>query len=66
VIAPASTGKDSNNKIKVINILHKYNLIRDSVIIFERLTIIVVIMLIAPIIDDKPAKCNEKIQKSTL
>ena len=66
VIAPAKTGNDSNSNTSVINILHKYNLIRDNTITFTRLTIIVVIILIDPIMDDIPAKCNEKIQKSTL
>ena len=62
VIAPASTGKDSNNKINVINILHKYNLSRDKLNTFERLITIVVIILIAPIIEDNPAKWSAKIQ----
>lgn len=66
VIAPANTGSDNNSKTNVTNILHKYNLIRDKVITIHRLIMIVVIILIAPIIDDNPARCNEKIQKSTL
>jgi len=66
VIAPARTGSDSNNRTKVTNIPHRYNLIRDRLIPPKRLTIIVVIILILPIIDDNPAKCNEKIAKSTL
>lgn len=56
MIAPASTGSDNNNRINVINILHKYSLNRDKLITFDRLTVIVVIILIAPIIEDKPAK----------
>jgi len=47
-----------------MSILHKYNLIRDN--LTDRLIKIVVIILIAPTIDESPAKCNEKIQKSTL
>jgi len=66
VIAPARTGNDNSSKISVINILHKYNLNRESTATLDRLITIVVIILIDPIIDDKPAKCNEKIQKSTL
>jgi len=66
VIAPASTGRDNNSKINVTNMLHKYRLIRENLITIHRLIMIVVIILIAPIIDDNPAKCNEKIQKSTL
>lgn len=62
VIAPANTGSDNKSKINVINILHRYRFIRESDIIFDRLIMIVVIILIAPIIDDRPAKCNEKIQ----
>lgn len=47
-----------------MSMLHKYKLIRDS--LTRRLTRIVVIILIAPMIEESPAKCREKIQKSTL
>lgn len=66
VIAPANTGNDKSNRIRVTNIPHKYNLIRDKLIPPKRLIVIVVIILILPIIDDNPAKCSEKIAKSTL
>lgn len=62
---PANTGKDNNNKIAVMKIAHtnKGNLCRDIplVLIFK----VVVIKLIAPNIDEIPAKCRLKIAKST-
>ncbi|CAL1548990.1 unnamed protein product, partial [Lymnaea stagnalis] len=65
VIAPAKTGKESNSKKAVTNTDHTNNLIRSKVIPGDRILKIVVIKLIAPKILDKPAKCNEKIAKST-
>jgi len=56
VIAPASTGRDSSSKIVVIKILHKNRGVRSNVIIFGRIFIIVVMKLIAPKIDEIPAK----------
>ena len=66
VIAPANTGSDSNNKTAVIRTLHTKSGIRSSVIPAGRMLMQVVIKLIAPKIDDAPARCNEKIVKSTL
>ena len=65
VIAPAKTGTANNNKIVVILIdqVNKVNCSNFLLIFF--ILIIVVIKLIAPIIDDIPARCKEKIDKST-
>ncbi len=65
VIAPANTGKDSNNKIAVISTDHTNKGIRSNVIPFDRMLIIVVIKFTAPRIDEIPAKWREKIAKST-
>jgi hypothetical protein len=66
VIAPASTGKDSNNKIAVIKTVqtNKGNLLK--VIPLHLIFWIVTIKLIAPAIDEIPAKCKLKIAQSTL
>jgi hypothetical protein len=65
VIAPANTGKDNNNSIAVTKIAHtnKGNLCKDIplVLIFK----VVLIKLIAPNIEETPAKCKLKIAKST-
>ena len=65
VIAPASTGSDSNNKTAVI-ITDQQN--RGKLYIAKpipRVLRIVAIKLIAPSILDAPAKCRLKIPKST-
>lgn len=65
VIAPASTGKDKSNKIVVRSVAHEnrvlYLIKKDLTFIF----LIVLIKLVEPKIEDVPAKCNEKIEKST-
>ena len=65
MIPPANTGKDNNNNIAVTNIAqaNKGNLCSDipGALIFKT----VVIKLIAPNRDETPARCNEKIAKST-
>lgn len=64
-MAPANTGKDNNNRTAVTKIAQQnkgilwYNI--PCVLIF----IMVVIKLIAPNKEDTPARCNEKIIKST-
>jgi hypothetical protein len=65
VIAPANTGKLNNNKNAVINTDHtnKGNLFIS--IPRQRILNIVTIKLIAPAIEDTPAKCNAKIPAST-
>jgi len=65
VIAPANTGRDNSNKMAVINTDQTNKGIRSKVIPFDRMLIIVVIKFTAPKIDEIPAKCNEKIAKST-
>jgi len=65
VIAPAKTGNDSNSRIVVINTDHTNKGIFSIVIFFWRIFIIVEIKLIDPRIDETPAKCREKIVRST-
>lgn len=64
-MAPASTGNDSSNKIAVINTDHTNSGICSNPIDFTFRFIIVAIKLIAPKIDDTPARCKEKIAIST-
>jgi hypothetical protein len=65
VIAPASTGKDRRRRTTVIATAHTNRGIRSSRKPFHRMLMIVVIKLIAPKIEDAPAKCKEKIARST-
>ena len=65
VIAPAKTGRDNNNNTAVIPTDQTKRGISFSPIPSERILIIVVIKLIAPKIEEIPAKCNEKMAKST-
>jgi hypothetical protein len=65
VIAPARTGKDNNNKTAVINTAQTNKGIRWKVIPGLLIFKIVVIKLLAPKIDEIPAKCRLKIAKST-
>jgi len=65
VIAPASTGKESKSKTAVI-FTDQTNKGRCSKPIpMDRILIIVVMKLIAPRIDEAPARCKEKIAIST-
>jgi len=64
-MAPANTGNDSSSKNAVIPTAQTNNGIWSNERLFNRILIIVVIKLIAPKIDEIPAKCNEKIAKST-
>ena len=59
VIAPAKTGNDNNNKNAVIYTAQTNNGVRFAVIPGARIFVIVTIKLIAPRIDETPAKCNE-------
>ena len=65
VIAPAKTGSESNSRKAVIRIDHtkrgSWFIVRPKVLIFK----IVTMKLIAPIIEDAPARCKLKIPKST-
>ena len=64
-MAPAKTGKLNKSKKAVTNTDHTNKLRRSKVIPGARILIIVVIKLMAPKIEDIPAKCKEKIAKST-
>ena len=65
MIAPASTGKDNNNKNAVINTDHTYKGNLCINIPGLRILKIVTMKLIAPKIEDAPAICKLKIAKST-
>jgi len=65
VIAPAKTGSDNNNKIAVIRTDQTNKGKRLIDIPRARILIIVTIKLMAPAIDETPAKCNENIPIST-
>jgi hypothetical protein len=65
VIAPANTGRDSNNSTAVISTDQTNNGMESNDIEADRMFIIVVIKLIAPKIEDAPAKCSLKIARST-
>lgn len=64
-MAPAKTGKDNRRRIAVINTAHTNNGINIKPIKPLRIFTDVVIKLIAPKIEEAPAKCKEKIAKST-
>ena len=65
MIAPANTGKDSNNKNAVIRIDHTKRGIRWKPIPGARMLKIVVIKFMAPKIELIPDKCKLKIAQST-
>jgi hypothetical protein len=65
VIAPARTGKDSRRRMAVKNTDQTNNGIRSQVIPGVRILIMVEMKLIAPKIDETPARCSLKIVKST-
>ncbi|KAF5289591.1 hypothetical protein FQA39_LY15038 [Lamprigera yunnana] len=65
VIAPASTGKDNRSRTAVITTAQTNKGIRSRVIPLTRILITVEIKLIAPKIDEIPAKWSLKIVKST-
>jgi hypothetical protein len=64
-LLPAKTGRASNNNIAVTNTAHPNNGILCNTCPGIRIFIIVVIKFIAPNKEEIPAKCNEKIAKST-
>ena len=66
VIAPAKTGSERSKSKAVIPTDHTNKGIRSRVILGARMLMIVVIKLIAPRIEEAPAKCREKIERSTL
>lgn len=65
VMAPARTGRDRSSKIVVINTAHTNSGIRSRRMPSHRMFITVVIKLIDPRIEDTPARCREKIARST-
>jgi hypothetical protein len=65
VIAPANTGKDKSNKIAVINTAHANKGIRSNNMPNTRKFPNVLMKFTAPKIELTPAKCKEKIAKST-
>lgn len=64
-MAPANTGRDKSNNTTVIKIDHTNKGIRLKVIAADRMFIMVVIKFTAPKILDTPARCSEKIVRST-
>ena len=64
-MAPASTGRERSNKIVVIKTAQVNRGIRSRNIPITRKFLSVLIKLIAPKIEEIPAKCKEKIAKST-
>jgi hypothetical protein len=64
VIAPAKTGKERRSKTAVIRTDHTNKDIESKEREDDRMLIIVVIKLIAPRIEEVPARCREKIVKS--
>lgn len=65
MIPAAKAGKATTRRTEVISTDHTNKGIRNSVIPFGRIFIIVTIIFIAPNIDEAPAKCIDKIAKST-
>jgi len=65
VIAPANTGRDKSNSTAVIRTAHVNRGIRSNTIPKTRRFPTVEIKLTAPKIDLTPAKCKEKMAKST-
>lgn len=65
VIAPASTGKESRSKNAVIRILQTKRGIAYRGMPCARMLKMVTMKLIAPRMEDIPAKCRLKIPKST-
>lgn len=64
-MAPASTGSDRRRSRTVSVTAHANSGTRSNRIPFHRMFITVVMKLTAPKIDEAPAKCREKIAKST-
>jgi hypothetical protein len=65
VIHPPKTGNDNSNKKAVMNTAQANKGTRCAAIPGARIFIIVTIKLIAPRIDEAPATCKLKIDKST-
>jgi len=65
VIAPAKTGSDNSRSTAVISTDHTNRGIESKDMEADRMFMIVVIKLIAPKMEEAPAKCNLKIARST-
>ena len=65
MIAPANTGKDRSSKTAVIKTDHENKDIWSQTMPITRRFKRVLIKFTAPNKEDTPAKCNEKIAKST-
>jgi len=65
VMAPASTGRDNNNKIVVIITDHTNNGINSNDVLGNFIFITVEMKLIDPRIEEIPARCKLKIARST-
>jgi len=66
VMAPASTGRDSSNRIAVTSTDQTNNGMLSIVVLEDRILMIVVMKLIAPRMEEAPARCSLKIPRSTL
>jgi hypothetical protein len=64
-MAPASTGNDKSSRTTVIVTAHTNNGIRSNCNPCHRMLITVVIKFTAPKMDEAPARCSEKMAKST-
>lgn len=64
-MAPAKTGRDNKSRIAVILTDHTNSGRRSNCIPRHRILIIVVIKFTAPKMEETPAKCKEKIARST-
>lgn len=65
MIAPASTGSDRSSSSAVIATDHTNRGIRSGFMFFGFMLIVVEIKFTAPRIDETPAKCSEKMARST-
>lgn len=65
VIAPAKTGKDKSSKIAVMRTDQTNSLVFSNLSFFVFRFRIVLIKFSAPRIEETPAKCREKMVKST-
>lgn len=65
MIAPASTGSDSSRSSAVMATDHTNSGIRSGFMFFGFMLMVVEMKFTAPRIDDTPARCREKIARST-
>lgn len=66
MIAPARTGKESNNRNAVMKTAQTKSGVLFAVIPGRRMLVIVTIKFIAPKMEETPARCSENIAQSTL